>query len=162
MIPFDADYKRAFVRWGTLGEVRGSIIVHLNWVLAHKQSPTRKLIVAKYIKLWSALGGTQADLTTVVENAPLRLCGQGRLKLPAISEGVVVPHPFSGSCEQGPLNVGYTHVLGGGHGGGTVTSRNMDPCVDDVQLPKAYDVPTTAKGSGEAGAFAEHLCQHLY
>ena len=30
---------------------------------------------------------------------------------------------------------------------------------DDVQLPEAYDVSTTAARSGKAGAFAEHLCQ---
>ena len=137
-----ADYKRAFVKWDTLDEVRGSIIVHLNWVLAHKQFPTRKLIVDKYRKLWSTLGGVQADLVSVVENALLRLCGQGRLKLPGANEKMVVLHPFSGSgvCKQAFLDAGYTHVLESD----TVTRRNMGSCVDDVQLSKAYDAPTTA------------------
>ena len=31
-ITLPADYKRAFVQWDTLEEVRGGIIVHLNWV----------------------------------------------------------------------------------------------------------------------------------
>jgi hypothetical protein len=156
-ITLPADYKRAFVQWDTLEEVRGGIIVHLNWVLAHKQFPTRKLTVAKYRKLWLTLGGTQTDLTTVVENALLRLCGQGRLKLPAVREKMVVLHPFSGSgvSKQAFLDAGYTHVLESD----TVISRNMGPCVDDVQLPEAYDVSTTAERSGKAGAFAEHLCQ---
>ena len=55
---------------------------------------------------------------------------------------MVVLHPFSGSgvCKQAFLDAGYTHVLESD----TVTSRNMGPCVDDVQLPEEYDVSTTA------------------
>ena len=45
--------SRATSNLGQLDEVRGSIIVHLNWVLAHKQFPTSKLTVDKYRKLWS-------------------------------------------------------------------------------------------------------------
>ena len=152
-----ADHKRAFVKWDTLDEVRGSIIVHLNWVLAHKQFPTRKLIVDKCRKLWSTLGGVQADLVSVVENALLRLCGQGRLKSHGANEKMVVLHPFSGSgvCKLASLDAGCTHVLESD----TVTSRNMGPCVNDVQLPEAHDVSTTAARSGKAGVFAEHLCQ---
>ena len=131
-ITLPADYKRAFVQWNTLEEVRGGIIVHLNWVLAHKQFPTRKLTVAKNKKLWLTLSVTQTDLTTVVENALLQLCGQGRLKLPAVREKMVVLHSFSGSrmSKQAFLDAGYTHVLEGD----TIISRNMGPCVDDVQL----------------------------
>ena len=91
--------------------------------------------------MWSNLGGVHADLVTVVENALLRMCGQGRLNLPGANEKVVVLHPFSGPgvCKQAFLGAGYTHVLESD----TVTSRNMGPCVDDVQLPEAYDVSMT-------------------
>ena len=90
----------------------------------------------------------QTDLTTVVENALLRLCGQGRLKLPAVREKMVVLHPFSGSgvSKQAFLDAGYTHVLESD----TVISRNMGPYVDDVQLPEAYGVSTTAERSCSA------------
>ena len=101
-------------------------------VLAHKQFPNRKSIVAKYKKLWLTLGGSPADLTTAVDNALLLLCGQGRLEKPTVHEKLVVLHPFSGSgiCKQAFLDAGYTHVLEND----LVTARNMGPCIDDVQL----------------------------
>ena len=126
-------------------------------MLAHNKFPTRKLTVAKYKKLWLNLGGSQGDLVTVIDNALLRLCGHGRLELPAGSEKLVALHPFSGSgvCKQAFLDAGYTHVLECD----IVTNRSMGPCIDDVQLCEPYDVATTAVRSGKAGAFAEHFCQ---
>ena len=149
-------YKRARVGWGTLAEVRGNITVHLDWVLAHKQFPKRESTVTKYKKLWLALGGPPADLTTAVGNAPLRLCGQGRLEKPTVREKSVVLHPFSGSgiCKQAFLDAGYTHVLGGG----LVATRGMGPCIGGAQLLGHCGASTTASRAGKAGAFAGGIC----
>ena len=150
-------YKRARVGWEALAEVRGNITVHLDWVLAHKQSPKRRSTVTKYKKLWLTLGGSPTDLTTAVDNAPLRLCGQGRLEKPTVREKLVVLHPSFGLrvCKQAFLGAGYTHVLGND----LVAARNMGPCIDDVQLLGHCDASTTASRAGKAGAFARHLCQ---
>ena len=92
-----------------------------------------------------------------MDNALLRLCGQGRLEKPTVHEKLVGLHPFSGSgiCKQAFLDAGYTHVLESD----LVTARNMGPCIDDVQLLEHYDASTTASRAGKAGAFVEHLCQ---